>query len=263
MIPAFYSLIQYCPDQSRAEVANVGVLVFCPQARFLEARTSAGNDRISKYFGRASFDKVRLNSAKAGLEDRLQLERDRIQSIEDLSRFIDTRANQLRITSPRSMMVENPAGSLDQLFKEFIGGRSRREPKSPLVPELDSPLRTLARSGSVSLDLKVEIPLVGKILPIPYAYRNGRLNLILPKRFACDADTAMKKAMELAVEGDQLASNPQDNETRKLIVVSVFEGLPKRELELHLAALLEKYNTELIPARRVSELVARVRNDAH
>ena len=49
----YYSLIQYCPDLSRLEAVNVGVVLFCPEPRFIEARTSAGNDKPRRLFGGA------------------------------------------------------------------------------------------------------------------------------------------------------------------------------------------------------------------
>ena len=35
----YYSVIQYCPDRSRLEAANVGVLLFVPAGGYLRART--------------------------------------------------------------------------------------------------------------------------------------------------------------------------------------------------------------------------------
>ena len=31
----YYSLIQFCPEPSRAEAVNLGVLLFCPEAGFI------------------------------------------------------------------------------------------------------------------------------------------------------------------------------------------------------------------------------------
>ena len=38
----YYSLIQFCPDVSRLEAVNLGVILFCPGSAFLQAlcRTS-------------------------------------------------------------------------------------------------------------------------------------------------------------------------------------------------------------------------------
>ena len=60
MIKGYYSIIQYCPDLSRLEAANIGVLLFCPEVRFIRAKTSAGNDRIRRFFGTDILDKERL-----------------------------------------------------------------------------------------------------------------------------------------------------------------------------------------------------------
>jgi len=115
----YYSLIQYCPDLSKAESVNVGVLLFCPEAKFIDARTSSENSRVRKFFGPGTFDPVRLQAAKKAIEARLRVCRDDFRTVEDLNHFIDTRANELLITPPRPMKVLNPEAALDALFKEL------------------------------------------------------------------------------------------------------------------------------------------------
>src|SRR5438270_13906920 len=83
----YYSLIQYCPDLGRLEAANVGVLLFCPERQFLKARTSGNNSRIIHFFGSEGHDWVRLNAFKRGLEDRLVIEGNEIETVEQLERF--------------------------------------------------------------------------------------------------------------------------------------------------------------------------------
>ena len=48
----YYCLIQFCPDPSRAEAVNLGTLLFCPDVKFIGARTSAGNHSAAKLVGR-------------------------------------------------------------------------------------------------------------------------------------------------------------------------------------------------------------------
>jgi len=36
----YYSLVQYCPDPSRVEAANVGAILFCPTLPYLDVRMS-------------------------------------------------------------------------------------------------------------------------------------------------------------------------------------------------------------------------------
>jgi hypothetical protein len=70
--PAYYSIIQYCPDRGRAEAANVGILVLCPALGFVNARTAAGNDRVRRFFGSDSFDRERLKLVKRAIEQRVR-----------------------------------------------------------------------------------------------------------------------------------------------------------------------------------------------
>ena len=37
----YYSLIQFCPDTCRLEVANVGVVLYCPEVSFLISKLPA------------------------------------------------------------------------------------------------------------------------------------------------------------------------------------------------------------------------------
>src|SRR5208337_3569030 len=104
----YYSLIQYCPDLSRLEAANIGVVLFCPERWFLRALTSGDNRRIIHFFGKEGHDWVRINSFKLALEERLQVEDGKIRSVEDLEKFIALRANRILMTPPRPMQVGDP-----------------------------------------------------------------------------------------------------------------------------------------------------------
>jgi len=104
----YYSLIQYCPDLSRLEAANIGVLLFCPDRSFLMARTAHDNQRIRHFFGSEDHDWAQINSFKKGIEERLEVEHSSISSVDDLEHFIQLRANQIQITAPRPMRVRDP-----------------------------------------------------------------------------------------------------------------------------------------------------------
>ena len=84
----YYCIIQYCPDLGRLEAANIGVLLFCPDRGFLQARTSSDNARIRHFFGDHGHDWHRINSFKTGIEDRLVVEKDEIQTLVALEGFI-------------------------------------------------------------------------------------------------------------------------------------------------------------------------------
>src|SRR5262245_52269084 len=58
----YYSIIQYCPDQARHEVANVGVVLFCPELPFLKTRMAADTHRIKEVFPGRKPDEKRLKT---------------------------------------------------------------------------------------------------------------------------------------------------------------------------------------------------------
>jgi hypothetical protein len=118
--PAYYSLIQYCPDLSRAEAVNVGVLLFCPELGFVDARTSSRNDRVRRFFPSLNIDEARLNIMKRSIGRRLRAEPTRFEAVEDLIAFIDTRANEMVVTPPRPMQVVEPEADLARLYEELV-----------------------------------------------------------------------------------------------------------------------------------------------
>jgi hypothetical protein len=220
-IRGYYCLVQYCPDPGRLEAANLGVLLFAPDAPFLDARLEAGNDRVRKFFGRSGFDNWALNSAKQALRARLQADREHFRTLEDLQRSIDSRANELILSAPRPVKVTDPEQNLDELFRDLVARRPQPDRPKGVLAELDQFFQRLLKEGRGLLDLPVKVPLLGKTLKIPYAYRNGEVNLLKPTRFSPAEAAATDGAVKLSIEGDLLQRYGQDEMGKKrLIVVS-------------------------------------------
>jgi len=199
----YYSVIQYCPDASRGEVANVGVVLFCPDCGFLEAKVAEGNDRIARFFGRSSFDPDCVNDAKHAIITRLDVERDRFRTSEDLSQFAQTRANEIVLTLPRPMKVENPVVELEELYNELVGGRQIRTPRAHrnLGQQLRAIFERPAIRDKVLREEEVLIPITNTLLKVPYAFQNGTLNLVRPLTLT---RSTVVEAHQLAVDGDLL-----------------------------------------------------------
>lgn len=113
---AWYSLIQYCPDPSRLEAANVGVVLLCPEAGFIEARMTTNNDRVRRFFGSETLDAKRLRSMRDMLARRFEMEAGSLRGPEQLDEFRHRIANELTISPPRTMSVEYPDKALNTLF---------------------------------------------------------------------------------------------------------------------------------------------------
>lgn len=263
----YYSLIQFCPDASRAESVNVGVVMFCPELEYLAARTSKGNKRAAKLVGRGNVQNAALNAAKEAIMRRLEVDRDSFQNLEDLEKFVRTRGNWLKLTDPRPMKVFNPEADLDNLFKELVGGTSRSESKAEkkvLFPTIQSAFEKLQSEGRAQLNPSVTIPVLEESLEVPYAYQNGILNLIKPQSFAGQASRSIDSAMKLAVKGDLVNRHSRESgPPAKLIIVSSFGDSPNPQIEQKVSALFNDYKVDNIPENRIAEFLVKVEKEAH
>jgi len=256
----YYGLIQYCPDPGRAEAANIGVIVFCPELQFIDARISDSNERIRRFFGRESFDPARVNAAKRAIKSRLGVSREHFRCLEDFERFAQGRANELLITRPRPMRVEDPDSDLDRLCKELVGVSVPREKTSARIPELDELFRQPSLSGRVEFDKQVTVPVLERPLKVPYAYRNGTLNLVKPQSFSGAQSAAIGAAERTAIEGDLLRRYPEEPDGQRcLIVIPTFET---QALEQHLGARIGKlfglYGVRTVFRNQIEQLAAEV-----
>jgi hypothetical protein len=261
----YYSLVQFCPNPSRAEVVNFGVVLYCPDADFMAAKIAAGNKVATKLVERQNIDQAALNAAKRALERRLEVERASFQSPEDFQRFAETRANVLKLTTPRPVKVFEPEEELARLFEELVGGHARRQKTKQGLPALDEVFRRLERQGRARLDLNVTVPLLGRRLHVPYAYQNGTLNLVLPQTFANQEASAVNVAMRLAMEGDLLHRHVEDELGQKqLVVIPTFQPSDNgRQLKDRVAKILCDYPIRIISESQMDTFVAQVEREAH
>lgn len=124
----YYSILQYVPDVERAESVNIGVVLICPARNFRKVKTTKDNARIVRFFGTsAGFDGQRLTILKQALEERIAA----IPTLEELQRFVETRANHLRLIAPRPIKVAEPEAELDRLFAALV-----EEPAAVTTEEL-------------------------------------------------------------------------------------------------------------------------------
>ncbi len=220
----YYSLIQYCPDLSRLEAANVGVLLFCPERLFLDARTVRDNARIRRFFGSAGHDWAQINAFKRGIEDRIRRESAEIRTIEDLNRFIALRANVIQITPPRPMKVHDPAKDLDDLFREILGETPRRPSAEGLRRQVGEEISKAHLDGFVRRKIAVTVPVFEKEVRFPFGFQNARFNLINPVPFeGANVEQSVRSACKYAVEGRSLYEHPHaELGALKLVVVGKF-----------------------------------------
>ncbi|MBN1489356.1 MAG: DUF3037 domain-containing protein [Phycisphaerae bacterium] len=264
---AYYSVIQYCPNRSRLEAANIGVLLLCPEAQFVRARTAANNARVRRFFNKDSFDldTKRINATKKAIERRLATDNQSFRTPEDLVRFIDTRANEIVLTPPRPMKVSNPEADLDHLFDELVGGPARQPRKgaAEVVPELDRIFHRPSLRNRVLFDQEVQVPVVERSLRIPYAFRNGVLNLVKPQAFSNDVNAATRAAMSLAITGDLLRRHPNEQgKEARLVVVPAITPAACDVVE-RVRAVLSEYCVRTVLPEDITEFGEEIERTAH
>src|SRR5581483_3419459 len=199
----YYSVIQYCPDKTKLEVANMGVLLFCPELKFIDARLLNSNQKIRRFFGSGAFDNERLNFVKESIRTRVSLDKNRFNDLEDLMKFVQTRANEVQLSEPRPIKVENPEKDLDQLFNEITGGLKDEDEevgKPGKINEIKELFRKPQLIKRVQFDKKIKLPILGREEIFPIAYNNGDLNLIKPEIFR-NTPQSIQKAERIACEG--------------------------------------------------------------
>ena len=256
----YYCLIQYCPDLSRLEAANIGVLLFCPERTFLQARTARDNGRIRHFFGSENHDWSQINSFKIGIEERLEVEHPNIQSPEDLEQFIQLRANQIQITPPRPMKVHDPEKDLDMLFQDVVGGPQRKQKSISFKRQMWERFANAGLEQKIAKDVSIHVPIFDRNIRIPYGYQNGRFNLIQPAAFQSkESSSDLARACRFAVEGQSLqeATDPKYGDL-KMIVVGQF--LPKSsKTKSDVNRILREHQVKLYSEDNLPDLINEIR----
>lgn len=247
----WFSIVQFCPDPNRLESANIGVLLFCPAMEFLEVRMSSDNRRITKFFGPLKSDRDFVDSFKKGLAERVQKEKMQIVNHEQLLDFVDRRANLIRISPPRSIRVTEPQKQLEDLFAELVGGAARR--RARVEDRLAKSLAQPSLKRKLYESVPITVPIDGRELHVPYAFQNGRFNLIQPVRFR--SENPLQTAYKYAVEGDSIFRTPHERYGGlKLIVVGSFRSKTDENKQV-VNRVLEKYHVSLYTMDEVDKLI--------
>lgn len=262
----YFGLVQYCPNPSNLEVANLGVLLLCPDSGFLDVMMG-NNDRVKKFFGKDSFNKWALENAKAALIHRLRKDKEKLCDLERLTTFIESRGNDVIISKLRPMRVQkNPNVELKELFDEFFNApKAVSKPRSKIVfPALDSVFKRLNAEGKADLNVEVKVPKIDITIKAPYAFENGAIHLVKPEKFSVKEQTATNTATSLAVQGDLLQKYPtKDGPAHKLIVVADFDPSVKADVKNVVERLLHAYNVRTVFSEDLPNFIEQIEKEVH
>jgi hypothetical protein len=231
----YYSLIQFLPDPSRLEAVNVGIVVYSSADKKLQVRMSRSNQRIRKFFGNQNW--YIINRAKSAIVD--QLRSQLFLSVDHLEAYISERANAIQLTTPRPVRIGDLQANADQLFRRLVGADF--EPRRRVSRNLNARFLDAGVSSFVQKSVSIEISKMKKSIRVPYAYQNGRFNLITPVQFDSDAEAIIAKTGKSQFEGHLIRNekHPSHGEMQLVVVANFDESIESSTREFVTNALRE------------------------
>lgn len=264
---AFYSVVQYVPDGGRAEGANAGVALFEPETGCVHVRITQTLARIKKFFSPDKKTLHRLRLALAALHYRLTTSEGEFRSEDAFRQFVAARADAVRLTAPRLIIISDAASELDNLYEELVGD-TETAPVVKLAPKvLDLPLRVRELFAPLFLGDKLwepkpfKVPETRRTIKIPLAYQNGRVNFILPQSLASNHQ-AEKDLPKLGFDGLLIYQHPIEGRDSQLVVLSADEHAD-HETEQHYSRVLEDFKVRFIPYADSVDFAEEVVKSAH
>jgi hypothetical protein len=172
------------------------------------------------------------------------------------------------MTEPRLAKIECIDDDFDRLFSNLV------EEQEPVLPDKITPAELLPPSlrevfNRLSLQDKVwnpgpiTVPILKRTLDVPYAFKNGVVNLVQPQVFKT-GKRAETDAAKLVIDGDLISKHRIDGVRHKLIVISAQESPEQaKEIDEHIAPLFDEYKVKLVRPQDVDSFAAKVEKSAH
>ncbi len=265
---SFYSVIQYCPDRFRAEAVNVGLAMLCPDPHEVRVAVISRYNRVQKLFGVRGEELKNLKLATLRLKNRIESANGELRTDEDLACFAATRANDLRLPEPRLAKVADLDDDFERLYSKLVEDRpvemlAVESPAEVLPPSLSEVLYRLQQEQKIWRPGKITVPVSKRKLEIPYAYKNGVVNLIKPHEFPASS-RAGAQAATLAVSGDMIRKHRIDGEMHQLVVVSTQETDQQAfEIDDHIEPVFREYGVKLVRPQQAEAFAREVEASAN
>jgi hypothetical protein len=260
-----YSVVQYVPDGGRAEAANAGVVLYVPSRRWLEVRISPSLERVRQFFRPGRQEIRRIELALEAFKHRMELARSEFESEGDLVQFAAARADAVRLTAPRVVMVQEVLSDLETLYGELVGDRDRAIATAAafpsLPPRLAEALGRLEAQQKVWRPGRITLPTINRSFEVPIAYANGRVNYVRPESLAPGGKLDDRMA-KLGFNGQLIYRHPIDNHEGQLVVLSA-DPEADATTEQRFDRTLSEFNVRFVPNAQVDDFAAEVERTAH
>ena len=189
----FYSLIQYCPDVTVGEVANIGVLLFVPESGFVDVHVTPTNHRVARIFGGGVSKYDTLQRYKEGLAGWIKEESRKFSTLEWAKKFLTVNTNSIVFTPIRGIVCTHGAeNQLKTLFNDFFADELalplEKPHKTPFAQRqvLTTLRKKYGREIGSRLALLPDLKVVGlerSIKPV-FAFQNDHFNVVFSRDFS-------------------------------------------------------------------------------
>lgn len=214
---SYYALVQYSPQPERMEFVNVGVVLFVADSGFIGVRFAEGVGRVERLFGKQS--KSYLDALKIGLEHRLHSQFARGMSARELEDFSEKRANELRVSKPMPVSVDDPRRVLSELFEALVGEERPKPRELRIARRLRNAFEHAGVVHYLDARPEVELPEYGVKVSVPFGYQNGCYNLVDAMRLPSNVQEGMREAGKRAMEGSLVWRHYAHHASPKQLVV--------------------------------------------
>jgi hypothetical protein len=255
-----YSIVQYCPDLARRETVNIGIVLLVPDRAFLQTRMVADNERVRHFFGITGDDAKRLSDFKKSFAARIEAERARVTTLEMFQKFIDTRGNQIQLTEPAFVKVRECQETIDQLFKQLVGGKAKTQKRESFAKSLQARFEAGNVANLIETNVPITVPILERETSVPFAFQNGAFHLLQPVTFVAEKEEVnFNRALKYSMEGKILQDNPDSKYGQmKFNVIGRFASMSDPSIPI-VRKVLEESNVRLHLDHDISGLVDEIR----
>jgi len=213
-----YSIIQYCPDATRGELVNVGLVLALGDLQRIEARTALNHDRVRRLFEVRGQELKNLQETESSLVARIQRAGPELSKFEALAQFARLRVNDLRMTAPRSIDLSDFDVDFERLFSELVNPPGHRQTsESRLRLRLSSLFRRFLDHPDVLRNPRIAVPVIGRTMELDYSYKSGSRRFVKVQSLA--ENRAAGEALRVLTEWDLIKKHPTDETSGSSLVV--------------------------------------------
>ncbi len=142
--PCSYFLLRYTPNSLREDGLNIGVLLHCPEEKYLGCLITNSFSRIKRFDPKA--DRALFRELQNGFEE--QIEQHESGQEEYLRELSESLSNAIRLDGPRALLLAEPQTEIEGLFARSVGlGLARTPPQDTRLRIKQRLTAALAQAG--------------------------------------------------------------------------------------------------------------------